>query len=169
MFFESDDYIFVTARFTDQDKKFIQTTWQEKKKKSKLHYYGIELNLEHPHYIQLLDLISLDEIHENTVNWFRKERESFEKAVYEIAKKDGLIAEAITEQSKNKYEDLVKSIFVEYKEDEDKENLFNLKLALFELEQVRSSSNRELKAKLRKAPTFVDAIGAAIEIYSTSQ
>jgi NADH dehydrogenase/NADH:ubiquinone oxidoreductase subunit G len=169
MFFESDDYIFVTARFTDQDKNFIQTTWQEKKQKSKLHDYGIELNPEHPHYIQLLDLISLDEIHENTVNHFRKERESFEKAVYEIAKKDGLIAEALTEQSKNKYEALAKSVFVEYNEEEDKEDLFNLKLALFELDQVRKSDNRELKAKLRKAPSFVHAIGAAIEIYSTSQ
>lgn len=167
MFFENDDYKFVTARFTDQEKKFIQTTWKDKKQD--LHTYGIELNPEHPHYMQLLDLISLDEIHENTVNHFRKERQIFEEAVYTIAKRDGLIAEALTEQSKNKYEALVKSVFVEYDEEKDKEDLFNLKLALFELDQVRKSDNRELKAKLRKAPSFVHAIGAAIEIYSTSQ
>lgn len=167
MFFENDDYKFVTARFTDQEKKFIQTTWKDKKQD--LHTYGIELNPEHPHYMQLLDLISLDEIHENTVNHFRKERQIFEEAVYTIAKRDGLIAEALTEQSKNKYETLVKSVFVEYDEEKDKEDLFNLKLALFELDQVRKSDNRELKAKLRKAPSFVHAIGAAIEIYSTNQ
>src|SRR6056300_1312699 len=155
MFFENDDYKFVTARFTDQEKKFIETTWKDKKQD--LHTYGIELNPEHPHYMQLLELISLDEIHENTVNHFRKERQVFEEVVYAIAKRDGLIAEALTEQSKNKYEALVKSVFVEYDEEKDKEDLFNLKLALFELDQVRKSDNRELKAKLRKAPSFVHA------------
>jgi len=166
MFFENDEYKFVTARFTDQEKTFIQTTWEDKQKN--LHTHGIELDIDHPHYIQLLELISLDEIHENTVNHFREERKIFEEAVYAIAKRDGLIAEVLSEQSKNKYSALVDSVFVEYDEEKDKEDLFNLKLALFELDHVRKSSDRELKAKLRKAPSFIHAIGAAIEIYSTN-
>ena len=34
-----------------------------------------------------------------------------------------------------------------------KEELFKLKLAIFEMEEVKENKNKELKAKIRKAPT----------------
>ena len=57
------------------------------------------------------------------------------------------------------YPYLVKSIF------EDKGNadhLFALKLALFEIDDVRDSDNMEQKTAIRKSKTKIEAIQAAI-------
>jgi len=38
------------------------------------------------------------------------------------------------------------------------EDLFKLKLQSFEIEQVKNSTNRELKSSLRKSQTFMEAV-----------
>ena len=60
---------------------------------------------------------------------------------------------------------MVKSIF----EDSDNEDhLFALKLALFEVEQIRDSKNDELKKKLRQSKTKSDCLINALTIVQES-
>ena len=45
------------------------------------------------------------------------------------------------------------------------ENLFAIKLELFEMNNIRQNTNAELKRALRRAETPLEVIRAAIEIY----
>jgi len=62
------------------------------------------------------------------------------------------------------YETLISLLFKPFDEKEDKEKLFMTKLKLFEVDQIKKSSNRALKAELRKAPTIIDAIKIGLQI-----
>ena len=62
------------------------------------------------------------------------------------------------------YKALASSIFAPFNPDEDKEKLFMCKLQLFEVESIKKSTNRDLKTKLRKSQTILEAIKTAIEI-----
>ena len=57
------------------------------------------------------------------------------------------------------YPYLVKSIF---EEKGDADHLFALKLALFEVDDIRDSDNMEQKTAIRKSKTKIDAIQAAL-------
>ena len=43
-------------------------------------------------------------------------------------------------------------------------NLFSFKLSLFEFEAIKNSTDRETKAKIRKADNTIDALELAIQI-----
>jgi len=62
------------------------------------------------------------------------------------------------------YETLISLIFKPFDKEEDKEKLFLTKLKLFEVDQIKKSKNRILKAELRKALTIVDAIKIGLQI-----
>ena len=49
-----------------------------------------------------------------------------------------------------------------FKDIENEDHLFALKLALFELEEIRDSKNEDAKKKLRQAKNKLDIIQAAI-------
>ena len=76
----------------------------------------------------------------------------------EIAKKEGLIFDQNKIDTKF-YPYLVKSIF---EEKGDADHLFALKLALFEVDDIRDSDNMEQKTAIRKSKTKIDAIQAAL-------
>ena len=48
--------------------------------------------------------------------------------------------------------------------EEDKEKLFMFKLQLFELDQIKSSTNKIKKAELRKSKSIMEALKVAIDI-----
>ena len=88
----------------------------------------------------------------------KNERADFEKQMIEIAKKEGLIFDQNKIDTKF-YPYLVKSIF---EEKGDADHLFALKLALFEVDDIRDSDNMEQKTAIRKSKTKIDAIQAAL-------
>ena len=47
------------------------------------------------------------------------------------------------------------------------EDFFKLKLEIFELDEVKSSKNRQWKAKMRKATTTLELLSLLYEVYST--
>ena len=47
------------------------------------------------------------------------------------------------------------------------EDFFKLKLEIFELDEVKSSKNRQWKAKMRKATTTLELLALLYEVYST--
>ena len=66
----------------------------------------------------------------------------------------------------NMHESLIESLFEPFDEDEMKESLFLLKLKVFEMDAIKSSKDRETKAKLRKAKNFVDVVKYTTQIVS---
>jgi hypothetical protein len=47
------------------------------------------------------------------------------------------------------------------KERTAQERLFDAKLAIFEIEDIKNSKNRKIKSKIRKAPTEIEAMAYA--------
>lgn len=125
--------------------------------------YNIEAKDGDADYKWLISKIDIDQIHENTFNKFRRENEEFRETIIATGKEMGLIFDNNGVNS-NLYEALVDTLFEPFVEKDMKEKLFVMKLKLFEVEAIKSSKDRELKAKLRKSKDFLSAIKYATMI-----
>lgn len=150
----------ITAYFVDANRQNIEMVVKSEDKKSVFtEITPFDENSEQ--YKVLTKFISLDELHELTYKKKVDERKQYEENMLRIAKDEGLILENNKIDTKF-FNLLVKIIFEE--KSEDKEELFTLKIALFELDKIKNSKNTELKTKLRKAQTIYDTLSVAFEL-----
>jgi len=149
---------FLNAYFIDNERQNIEILTTSEDKKSVLPTI-IPYDTKHPYFVALSKFCNIDQLHENTHNKKKKEKEIFENKVIEIAKKDGLLLDKESLDT-NFYPSLVNAIF---KDIENEDHLFALKLALFELEEIRNSKNEDAKKKLRQSKNKLDTIQAAID------
>jgi len=150
----------ITAYFVDANRQNIEMVVKSEDKKSVFtEITPFDENSEQ--YKVLTKFIPLDELHELTYKKKVDERKQYEENMLRIAKDEGLILENNKIDTKF-FNLLVKIIFEE--KSEDKEELFTLKIALFELDKIKNSKNTELKTKLRKAQTIYDTLSVAFEL-----
>lgn len=152
----------ITAYFIDNERKNIEVLTSTPNKKE-VNAMIIPFNEDNEDYKNLIEYIDLDKLHEITYQKIKNDRAEFEAQIVDIAKKEGLIFDQNKIDTKF-YPYLVKSIF------EDKGNadhLFALKLALFEIDDVRDSDNMEQKTAIRKSKTKIEAIQSAINCLDT--
>jgi len=152
---------YIGAYFIDNERKNIEilTTSPDKKSVQPTIIPYIE---DHNTFKELMKVITIDDLHENTYNKIKKEKQIFENQVMSIAKRDGLIFDEKKLDTKF-YPSLVKAIF---NDDKNEDHLFALKLALFEVDKIRDSKNSELKKQLRQSKTKLGVIKIAIEFMS---
>lgn len=156
---------FIDAYFTNNERTVVSILWENDKKEvveetvlAEANEAGWENLLNQPE-------VTIDKLHERTVNRNREQRAAYEEQVVEIAKRDGLIYDRDIVNT-DLYKMFVKSIFnTELTEKETKEQLFMFKLALFELDKIKDSDNREMKAALRKAETLPVALKIGCELF----
>ena len=134
---------FVSATFIDQDRKNLEVLLNmDHTDASTLTPHIIEASEEQQDFKDLLKLTTMDQIHEET--WAVKKAES--EAFVEMAKQvmaDSGVLEQETSLSKTKlFPTIVENIFTNM---ENEDHLFALKLALFELQEIRESDNIEAK------------------------
>ena len=143
---------FVSAWFTNNDKTIIRSMWSDTEGTMR----PFTVTTAGPRYSELLQYISEDELHENTVAKIRMDRERFESVVVNIATSDGInVNEILSDENKT-----IDFILDWFDEDFDNEQLFKIKLRLFEREKVLNSDDRKLKADLRKATTVYEVMEA---------
>ena len=149
----------IGAYFIDNDRKNIEvlTTSEDKKQIIPTIMPFDENNAS---FKELTSVITVDQLHENTYQKKKDEQKIFETKVMEIAKKDGLLVDDTKIDSKS-YNKLVKAIFEQGK---NEDQLFALKIALFELPAIRDSKDDELKKKLRQSKSKIDTLKVAFEI-----
>lgn len=152
---------FITAYFVDNERTQITILSTDEETSKKVIETTIEYDMEHPWCQALFKIIDLDGLHETTYQKLQNERIEFEKMVVNIARKDGLIMESNRADTKF-FNVLVGAIF-NY-EEEDKESLFALKIALFELDFIKDSKDKEKKAELRKAQTPIEVLQVAFSM-----
>ena len=140
----------IKAYFANEERTVIEVLYTSLDFKE-THSAIIEYDIKHPDCKALLEVVSLDDLHESTYQQKKEERKLFEEEAIKIAQKSGLVF----------YPVLVKAIF---EEPENEDHLFALKLALFEVEKIRDSKNEELKKKLRQSKTKADCLINAITI-----
>ena len=147
-----EDHELISARFVNDEKDTIEILWKSPKDEIRPEY--IEVKDGSPQYEELLKLVSLDEIHEMTFKWIKDQREEFEKTVMKIAEEEGLVQQ----KEKVDHVDLILQLLTT--KEVDKEMLFKLKLALFELDAIKKSKKRSFKTDLRKAENITKTIAA---------
>jgi len=149
---------FITATFIDNERNNIEVLLRNDDG-TKVHSYILEYNFESLIYKELLEVCSLDQLHENTWEKKREERQLFDESIIRIAKKEGLIMEGHKLDTKF-FPLLVKAIF----EDEHPDHLFALKIALFEVDKIKNADNNKAKKKLRQSKTKIESLRAAFDI-----
>ena len=120
--------------------------------------YNIEAKEGDTDYEWLISKIGIDQIHENTFNKIRKEREDFEAAIKEVAAKEGLIFANLNQ------EEVFDSIIDTIQTEIDDESLFKFKLKVFDIETVKACKDRSVKAEIRKAKSISEVIAAFSKI-----
>ena len=149
----------IKANFVNEDRTVIEVLYTSKDFKEN-HSHIVEYDPNHPDCKALLEVMSLDDLHESTYNQRKEERKLFEAEATKIAQKIGLVFDMNKLDTKF-YPLLVKSIFEEVN---NEDHLFALKLALFEVEKIRDSKNTDLKKKLRQSKTKSDCLLNALTI-----
>ena len=158
-----DGYEYVTSHFTNNERNVCEIIWKDAEEK--LIATTCEANPDtDSQWRELLTVTDIDTIHENTYKYIREQDNIFKNQVISIAKERGLLYD-VDSINTDMYKSLAKVIFDPYDEETDKEKLFMLKLQLFELEDIKNSPNRALKAQLRKAPDVITAFQHAITLF----
>ena len=152
----------IEAYFINDERTRIEVLSLDEDKKSQIATV-IPYDTENDQCQALLTQVNLDALHENTQIKLKNDRENFEKLVISIAKKDGLINEKNTKVKEIKVEksftEILKTVFLtehDYNSENIKEQLFKAKLFAFEMDHIKDSDDRDLKAKLRKSKTIKD-------------
>ena len=150
---------FITAYFIDNERKNIEILSTNEEKTQTIPTI-IEYKEENPSFKALMTMITMDQLHEYTYQKVKRERKLFEESVLRIAKKDGIIMDSAKIDTKF-YPKVVDALF---NDEENADHLFALKLALFEVDKIKNSTDNEKKSELRKSKTKSEVLLKAINI-----
>lgn len=160
---------FYTAYFIDNERKNIEVLLKRPDFKSgnlSLESYIIPFNEDNGEYKKLLEVCSLDQLHENTWEKKKVEREDFVMQVKKIAEEEGLIKKIVENVDPNFFNLLFDFLLSDKQEHIDR--LFNFKIFMFEQEIVKSSKNEKVKTAIRKSKTPLEALENFIIIWKES-
>jgi len=168
-------YEFVTAEFANSAYDCVRAYWTDPENPHQedgtplLVETLVEVKDDDAQWKELQELISLDDLYENTYQGKKNEVKEFQETVIKIAKDQGYIYDIDQALSSNIYKAIVKALFMEFDPEEHKEQLFFLKMELFEQEFVKSVTDRALKKELRQSEDLITAVEAAIKVYRKYQ
>jgi hypothetical protein len=156
---------FITASFIDNERKNIEILLKDDEE-TKVYPYILEYNPDNPICKELLEICSLDQLHENTWQKKKDERRNFESMVKKVAVKEGFL-KRIIENVDSDFFKLLMDFFLSDKQ-EHIDRLFNFKIFLFEQDTVKNSKNEEVKTAIRKSKTPLEALDNFIIIWKES-
>jgi|TARA_B110000444_G_C18741792_1_gene548357 hypothetical protein len=148
---------FVDATFTNSDRNWIEVTTNERGEA--LTSTHVELDENHPNFQALMKVTDMEKIHESTYRHNEEQKAEFEKMALDIAKREGLVQTDDTSPTR-----VLDYIFNDKEVDEDE--MFALKIALFEIDKIKDSKNLDGKKALRKCKTRIDLLKSALNLYS---
>ena len=149
----------ISAYFIDNDRKNIEVLTKSEDGKQVIPNI-MPFDETDSKFIELNAIVTLDQLHENTYQKKKEEQKDFEDLAMTIAKKNGLVFDENKMDTKF-YPTLVNAIF---KNVENEDHLFALKLALFEVGKIRDSKDNEKKKKLRQSKNKIELLKLAIEL-----
>ena len=106
---------------------------------------------------------------QNTYVNNQKRITAFENLVLPIAKERGLVYDLDQGIDSNIYKAIVKALFSEFDPVSQKEQLFMLKMELFNVDFIKNVKDRALKKELRQASDLISTVEAACKIFRASQ
>jgi len=159
----TEQHELLQAYFTNDDRTIICALWVDPSTKEIVEEI-IEAKSGDDAFEYLLKFTDTETIHEETTSYIKEQRNNIKDVIKDVLNDNPELA-ASAKESKE-YDKKMFTNFIHYIFDKEfsKENLFMMKLALFELETIKQCANKPAKTKLRKAETPIEALNAAIEI-----
>ncbi len=160
---------FYTAYFIDNERKNIEVLIkQEGFKPGNLSVSSIIIpfNEENDQYKKLLEMCSLDQLHENTWEKKKVEREDYVMQVKKIAEEEGLIKQIVENVDSDFF--ILMFDFLLSNKQEHIDRLFNFKIHLFEQDIVKNCKDEDIKSSIRKAKTPIEALKYFLQIWEES-
>ena len=149
---------YVTANFIDNERKNIEILLKDG---DITRPHIIEADEDNSDYKALLKIVTVDELHEQTHETKKAESDAFMEFAIQIAKDAPLVQQEVALEKTKLYPALVDAVFNNVENEDD---MFALKLALFEVKEIRDSKNTAAKTKLRKSTTKFDILRCAFDI-----
>ena len=156
---------YITAHFIDNERKNIQALLKSDDETS-VYPYILEYNPDDPICQELLKIIDLETLHENTWTKIKDERKGFVDTVKRIAKSEGLI-KRIIENVDSDFMTLMLDFLLSGKK-EHIDRLFNFKIFLFEQDIVKNAEESK-KTAIRKSKTPLEALKIFINLWEESK
>ena len=148
---------FIEASFVDNERQNIEILTKSEDGKTVIPTV-IPYDENNDMFKQLMNIKTLDELHEDTLNKKKEESRLYIQQAIEFAKEEGLVAqEGKKDNALNVIEYVTKDI-------DNEDHLFALKLALFEVEDIRDSENIDLKKKIRQSKSKAEILLNALKI-----
>ena len=154
----------ISAYFIDNERKNIECLL--KSDVDKVYTQIIPFDEKNDMYKMLMNIVTLDDIHEVTYEKKKEERKIFEQKVKEIAQKEGLIKQIIENVDPDFFKLLFDFLLSDKQEHIDR--LFNFKIFIFEQDVVKNSKNETAKTAIRKSKTPLEALDNFIVIWKES-
>ena len=153
---------YVSANFIDEDRKNIEVLLDlPHTDKKTLTPHVIEADENSKDYKALLKLVTTDQLHEQTWNAKKEESDAFLAIAREVAKDTNIFDEEEAFSKVNLFPTIVDNIFTNMT---NEDHLFALKLALFELQEIRESKDTKTKTALRKASNKIEVLKCAFDL-----
>ena len=149
----------IEAHFSNNERTVVELHWQyndDEKQETQIRVEYCEADESDEVYKWLLTQMSIDDLHEATVLHIREQDAIYREAVIEIAKSDGLLHNQ--KDGMVNTAELITDILFNFNEDEQKELLFQVKLKVFEMEEVKNTKKTAAKAKIRKAKNVLEVV-----------
>ena len=163
---------YVTASFIDNDRKTLEVLVRHHENKNEMTPLIIEASEDQQDFKDLMEFVTMDQLHEQTWENKKAESEAFIAMAKNIAKDAFSEAEAVAVDeaeifSRTKiYPTIVDTLFTNM---ENEDHLFALKLALFEVQEIRESTDTKAKTALRKGKNKIDVLRHAFDICGVRQ
>jgi|AOAMet1_04_M0_20_1038515.scaffolds.fasta_scaffold07166_2 hypothetical protein len=170
---------YVTATFIDNDRKNIEVLVRHHENENEMTPLIIEASDEQQDFNDLMELVTMDQLHEQT--WENKKAESdaflsmarqviadeFNEAeMIGTAKAEAAVMDEQMFTRTKIYPTIVDTLFTNM---ENEDHLFALKLALFEVQEIRESTNTKAKTALRKGKNKIEVLRHAFDICGVRQ
>ena len=168
-------YDFVTAEYTNSEYNTVRAIWSdpnnpEAEDGSQLQIETIiEVKEDSSQWEELLELTTADEILQNTYVNNQIRMTTFEEMIISIAKRRGLIYDIDQGIDSNIYKAIIKALFSDFNPTEQKEQLFMLKMELFNVDFIKDVKDRTLKKELRQATDLISTIEVACKMFRANQ
>ena len=157
---------FYTAYFIDNNRENIEVLIKKEDfKPGNLSVMSIVIpfNEENDQYKKLLEMCSLDQLHENTWEKKKIEREDYVMQVKKIAEEEGLIKQIVENVDSDFF--ILMFDFLLSNKQEHIDRLFNFKIHLFEQDIVKNCKDEDIKSSIRKAKTPIEALKYFLQIW----
>ena len=160
-----DNHTFIGARFIDTKHTTCRSFWRDNNDETITRSQTVLREEGDGQWESLLKLTTLEEILRNTFEFNKAEEEAFKAMVKEMYP-----PEVIIETHERQIEVENKSLDFEklLSGDLEAEELFKLKILMFENEKIKTSKDKSLKSKIRKSKDALEIINLYYNAIQTS-